>query len=74
MSANKPLHGWPGQKMRIQSSKVLDAQDAEGRCARRDPAGDGVQRALPGAEVGCGRMDTEGVPSNFYTQKIYEVQ
>ena len=49
MSANKPLQSpgdFKGLKMRIQSSKVLEARDAR---AGRDPAGDGVLRGLPGA-------------------------
>ena len=49
MSSNKPLRtpaDFRGQKMRIQSSKVLDGQNARARC---DAAGDGVLRGLPGA-------------------------
>jgi C4-dicarboxylate-binding protein DctP len=73
MSANKPLHhvaDFKGLKMRIQSSKVLDA---EMRALGANPqvmAFSELYQALQSGVVdGC-----EGVPSNFYTQKTYEVQ
>ena len=59
MSANKPLRmpaDYKGLKMRIQSSKVL-GDEMQG--ARRDPAGDGVLRGLPGAADRRGRRHRE---------------
>ncbi|RJG03723.1 TRAP transporter substrate-binding protein [Noviherbaspirillum sedimenti] len=73
MSANRPLL-WPadfdGLKMRIQPSKVLDVQM---RALGANP------QALAFAEVYAalqrGVVDgTENPPSNFYTQRMYEVQ
>jgi C4-dicarboxylate-binding protein DctP len=73
MSANKPLHhvaDFKGLKMRIQSSKVLDAQM---RALGAVPQVMAFSELYQGLQSGV--VDgTEGVPSNFYTQKIYEVQ
>ena len=73
MSANKPLHNvadFKGMKMRIQSSKVLDAQMRALGAIPQVMAFSELYQALQ-----TGVVDgTEGVPSNFYTQKIYEVQ
>ncbi len=73
MSANKPLHSvadFKGLKMRIQSSKVLDAQMRALGAIPQVMAFSELYQALQ-----TGVVDgTEGVPSNFYTQKIYEVQ
>lgn len=73
MSANKPLHvpaDFKGLKMRIQSSKVLDA---EMRALGANPqvmAFSDVYQALQ-----TGVVDgTENPPSNLYTQRMYEVQ
>ncbi|MFC3107761.1 TRAP transporter substrate-binding protein [Undibacterium arcticum] len=73
MSANKPLKttaDFKGLKMRIQSSKVLDAQM---RTLGANP------QVLPFSEVyqalQSGVVDGgENTPSNIYTQKMYEVQ
>ena len=73
MSANKPLHSvadFKGQKMRIQSSKVLDAQMRALGAIPQVMAFSELYQALQ-----TGVVDgTEGVASNFFTQKIYEVQ
>ena len=73
MSANKPLHtvaDFKGLKMRIQSSKVLDAQmRALGAIPQVMAFSELYQALQSGVVDGC-----EGVPSNFYTQKTYEVQ
>jgi C4-dicarboxylate-binding protein DctP len=73
MSANKPLHkvaDMKGLKMRIQSSKVLDAQMRAYGALPQVMAFSELYQALDSGVVdGC-----EGVPSNFYTQKIFEVQ
>ena len=73
MSANKPLINvadFKGMKMRIQSSKVLDAQMRALGAIPQVMAFSELYQALQ-----TGVVDgTEGVPSNFYTQKIYEVQ
>jgi C4-dicarboxylate-binding protein DctP len=73
MSANKPLHhvaDMKGLKMRIQSSKVLDAQM---RALGAIPQVMAFSELYQGLQSGV--VDgTEGVPSNFYTQKIHEVQ
>ena len=73
MSANKPLHNvadFKGLKMRIQSSKVLDAQMRALGAIPQVMAFSELYQALQ-----TGVVDgTEGVPSNFYTQKIFEVQ
>ena len=73
MSANKPLHvvaDFKGLKMRIQSSKVLDAQMRTLGAIPQVMAFSELYQALQSGVVD----GTEGVPSNFYTQKIFEVQ
>jgi len=73
MSANKPLKNvadFKGLKMRIQSSKVLDAQMRALGAIPQVMAFSELYQALQSGVVD----GTEGVPSNFYTQKIYEVQ
>ncbi|MEX8517131.1 MAG: TRAP transporter substrate-binding protein [Leptothrix sp. (in: b-proteobacteria)] len=73
MSANKPLHAvadFKGLKMRIQSSKVLDAQMRALGAIPQVMAFSELYQALQSGVVD----GTEGVPSNFWTQKIYEVQ
>jgi C4-dicarboxylate-binding protein DctP len=73
MSANRPLHevaDFKGLKMRIQSSKVLDAQMRALGAIPQVMAFSELYQALQSGVVD----GTEGVPSNFYTQKIYEVQ
>ena len=73
MSANKPLHhvaDFKGLKMRIQSSKVLEAEmRALGAIPQVMAFSELYQALQSGVVDGC-----EGVPSNFYTQKTYEVQ
>jgi len=73
MSANKPLHkpdDAKGLKMRIQSSKVLDAQMRAIGALPQVMALSEVYQALQ-----TGVVDgTENVVSNFYTQKLFEVQ
>jgi C4-dicarboxylate-binding protein DctP len=73
MSANRPLHAvadFKGLKMRIQSSKVLDAQM---RALGAIPQVMAFSELYQGLQSGV--VDgPQGVPSNFYTQKIYEVQ
>ncbi|WP_092414114.1 TRAP transporter substrate-binding protein [Collimonas sp. OK307] len=73
MSANKPLHlpaDFKGLKMRIQSSKVLDAQMRVLGANPQVLAFSEVYQALQ-----TGVVDgTENPPSNLYTQKMYEVQ
>src|SRR6195952_1748664 len=73
MSANKPLHApadFRGLKMRIQSSKVLDAQMRTLGANPQVLAFSEVYQALQ-----TGVVDgTENPPSNFYTQKMHEVQ
>ncbi|MDP9044557.1 MAG: TRAP transporter substrate-binding protein [Pseudomonadota bacterium] len=73
MSANRPLHkvaDFKGLKMRIQSSKVLDAEmRALGAIPQVMAFSELYQALQSGVVDGC-----EGVPSNFYTQKTYEVQ
>jgi len=73
MSANKPLKNvadFKGLKMRIQSSKVLDAQMRALGAIPQVMAFSELYQALQSGVVD----GTEGVPSNFFTQKIYEVQ
>ncbi|MFM6990968.1 MAG: TRAP transporter substrate-binding protein [Rhodoferax sp.] len=73
MSANKPLHSvadFKGMKMRIQSSKVLDAQMRALGAIPQVMAFSELYQALQSGVVD----GTEGVASNFYTQKVYEVQ
>jgi len=73
MSSNRPLHSvadFRGLKMRIQSSKVLDAQMRALGAIPQVMAFSELYQALQSGVVD----GTEGVPSNFWTQKIYEVQ
>jgi C4-dicarboxylate-binding protein DctP len=73
MSANKPLRtpaDFKGLKMRIQSSKVLDAQMRTLGANPQVLAFSEVYQALQ-----TGVVDgTENPPSNMYTQKMHEVQ
>src|SRR5258708_24266372 len=73
MSANKALRkpeDFRGLKMRIQSSKVLDAQMRALGASPQVMAFTEVYQALQ-----TGVVDgTENPPSNFYTQKMHEVQ
>jgi len=72
-SANKPLikpDDFRGLKMRIQSSKVLESQMRDLRAIPQVMAFSEVYQALQ-----TGVVDgTENPHSNFYTQKMYEVQ
>ncbi len=73
MSANKPLHNvadFKGLKMRIQGSKVLDAQMRALGAIPQILSFSELYQALESGVVD----GTENVPSNYYTQKIYEVQ
>ena len=73
MSANKPLlvpADFKGQKMRVQASKVLDAQMRALGANPQVMAFSEVYQALQ-----TGVVDgTENPPSNVYTQKMHEVQ
>ena len=73
MSANRPLHvpaDFRGLKMRIQSSKVLEAQIRALGAIPQVMAFSDVYQALQ-----TGVVDgTENPPSNMYTQKMHEVQ
>ena len=73
MSANKALKtpaDVKGLKMRIQSSKVLEAEMRAIGAIPQKMAFSEVYQALQ-----TGVVDgTENPPSNFYTQKMYEVQ
>lgn len=73
MSANKPLRApadFRGLKMRIQASKVLDAQMRALGANPQVLAFSEVYQALQ-----TGVVDgTENPPSNMYTQKMHEVQ
>ncbi len=73
MSANRPLHtpeDFRGLKMRIQASKVLDAQF---RALGANPQVMAFSDVYQGLQTGV--VDgTENPPSNLYTQKMYEVQ
>jgi len=73
MSANKPLKApadFRGLKMRIQSSKVLDSEMRALGATPQVMAFSEVYQALQ-----TGVVDgTENPPSNFYTQKMHEVQ
>ncbi len=73
MSANKPLRmpaDFQGLKMRIQSSKVLEAQfRALGALPQVLPFSDVYQGLQTGVVDG-----SENTASNMYTQKHYEVQ
>jgi len=73
MSSNKPIlkpADIKGQKLRIQSSKVLEAQMRALGAIPQVMAFSEVYQALQ-----TGVVDgTENPPSNFYTQKMHEVQ
>ena len=73
MSSNKPMHvpaDFKGMKMRIQSSKVLDAQF---RALGANPQVMAFSEAYQALQTGV--VDgTENTPSNIYTQKMHEVQ
>jgi len=73
MTANKPLRNvedFKGLKMRIQSSKVLDAQFRALGALPQVMAFSEVYQALQ-----TGVVDgTENTPSNIYTQRTHEVQ
>jgi C4-dicarboxylate-binding protein DctP len=73
MSANRPLHApadFRGLRMRIQGSKVLDAQM---RALGAYPQPLAFSDAYPALQSGL--VDgTENPPSNMYTQKMHEVQ
>ncbi|MES2130481.1 MAG: TRAP transporter substrate-binding protein [Pseudomonadota bacterium] len=73
MSSNKPMHAptdFKGMKMRIQSSKALDAQMRALGANPQVMAFSEVYQALQ-----TGVVDgTENPPSNMYTQKMHEVQ
>ncbi len=73
MSANRPLHAvadFRGLKMRIKSSKVLEAQmRALGALPQVMAFSEVYQALLTGVVDG-----TENTPPNLYTQKMYEVQ
>jgi C4-dicarboxylate-binding protein DctP len=72
-SANKPLHSvadYKGLKMRIQSSKVLEAEmRALGALPQVLAFSEQYNALMTGVVDG-----TENPPSNTYTQKIHEVQ
>src|SRR5437870_9066254 len=73
MSANKPLRlpeDFRGLKMRIQSSKVLEAQMRALGAIPQVMAFSEVYQALQSGVVD----GTENPPSNEYTQKMHEVQ
>jgi len=73
MSANKQLKSvddLKGQKMRIQSSKVLDSQMRSVGAIPQVMAFSEVYQALQTGVVN----GTENPPSNLYTQKMHEVQ
>ena len=73
MSANRPLHlpaDFKGLKMRIQPSKVLDA---EMRALGANPQAMAFSEVYPALQSGI--IDgTENPPSNLYTQRMHEVQ
>ena len=73
MTSNKPLRepaDFKGQKLRIQSSKVLEAQMRALGALPQVLAFSEVYQALQ-----TGVVDgTENTPSNIYTQKTHEVQ
>ncbi len=72
MAGNRPMKkpsDFKGMKMRIQSSKVLDAQmRALGALPQVMAASEVYQAMQTGVVDG-----TEGVPSGIYTQKLHEV-
>jgi C4-dicarboxylate-binding protein DctP len=73
MTGNKPLlhpDDFKGMKMRIQSSKVLDA---EMRALGANPQVMAFSEVYQALQTGV--VDgTENTPSNIYTQKMHEVQ
>ncbi|MGH8806670.1 MAG: TRAP transporter substrate-binding protein [Noviherbaspirillum sp.] len=73
MSSNKPLRrpsDFQGQKMRVQPSKVLDAQM---RALGASPLALGFGEVYQALQNGV--VDgTENPPSNFYTQRMHEQQ
>jgi C4-dicarboxylate-binding protein DctP len=73
MTANRPLHSvadFKGLKMRIQSSKVLEANM---RSLGAIPQVMAFSELYQGLQSGV--VDgTENTPSNIYTQKVHEVQ
>ena len=73
MSANKPLRtpaDFKGLKMRIQASRVLDAQM---RALGANPQALAFSEVYQALQTGV--VDgTENPPSNVYTQKMHEVQ
>ena len=73
MSANKQLKAvddFKGQKMRIQSSKVLESEMRSVGAIPQTMAFSEVYQALQTGVVN----GTENPPSNLYTQKMHEVQ
>lgn len=73
MSSNKPMRvpaDFKGMRMRIQSSKVLDAQMRALGAIPQAMAFSEVFRALQHGAVD----GTENPPSNLYTMKMHEVQ
>lgn len=73
MSANKPLRlpsDFKGLKMRIQPSKVIDAQMRALGALPQPMAFSEVFKALQSGAVD----GTENPPSNLYSQKMHEVQ
>ncbi len=73
MSANKPLHVPPdykGLKMRIKSSKVLDAQM---RALGVTPQVTAFSEVYQGLQTGVVDGSENSLP-NFYTQKFFEVR
>lgn len=73
MSANRPLRvpaDFRNQKMRIQPSKVLEAQMRALGAVPQVLGFSEVYQALQSGVVD----GTENPPSNFYTQKMYELQ
>ncbi len=73
MSANRPLRtvaDFKGLRMRIQSSKVLDAQMRALGAIPQVMAFSELRQALQNGLVD----GTENAPSNLYTQRIHEVQ
>ena len=72
-TSNRPLHkpeDFKGMKIRIQSSKVLDAQMRALGANPQVMSASEVYQALQTVIVD----GSEGVPSGIYTQKLYEVQ
>ncbi|HYH18407.1 MAG TPA: TRAP transporter substrate-binding protein [Azospirillum sp.] len=73
MTSNKPLRkpdDYKGQKLRIQSSKVLEAQMRALGALPQVMAFSEVYQAMQTGVVDGG----ENTPSNVYTQKMHEVQ